>query len=448
MARIELIMPKMGESVSEATIISWSKKVGDLVEIDETIIEIATDKVDSEVPSTHEGKLVEMLFNIDDVVNVGQPFAILETTQESNSDSKVEAEEVEEDIAVEEISQNIEHSVEKIVEEVNETKIVQSSSDKFYSPLVKNIAKKENISQSELDSIIGSGKDSRVTKSDILSFIENRTKTPAEEITVEQIRDEKPKIKEENVKHDNHKQVPIHNTGDVEIIEMDRMRKLISSHMTMSKATSAHITSMVECDMTSIVNWRNSIKEDFKKREGQNITFTPIIIEAMAKAVKDFPMINVSVEGTNIHIHKNVNIGMAAALPDGNLIVPVIKECQNKNLIGITKSVNDLATRARSSKLNPDDIQGGTITMTNVGTFGNVMGTPIINQPQVAIMAAGAIRKKPAVLETEYGDVIAIRHMMFLSLSYDHRVVDGALGGQFVRRVADYLENFDVNLKI
>ena len=229
---------------------------------------------------------------------------------------------------------------------------------------------------------------------------------------------------------------------------MDRMRKLISAHMTMSKATSAHITSFVEADMTNIVNWRNSIKADFKKREGQNITFTPIIIEAMAKAVKDFPLINVSVEGTNIHIHKNVNIGMAAALPDGNLIVPVIKESQNKNLIGITKSVNDLATRARSSNLNPDDITGGTITMTNVGTFGNVMGTPIINQPQVAIMAAGAIRKKPAVLETEYGDVIAIRHMMFLSLSYDHRVVDGALGGQFVRKVADYLENFDFNQKI
>ena len=448
MARIELIMPKMGESVSEATIISWSKKVGDLVEIDETIIEIATDKVDSEVPSTHEGKLVEMLFNVDDVVNVGQPFAILESAQESDSDGQLEAEEVKEDIAVEKISQSIEQSVEKIVEEVNETKVVQSSNDRFYSPLVKNIAKKENVSQSELDSIIGTGKEGRVTKSDILSFIENKTKNPAKEITTEQIKDEQTKIKEENVKVDKHQQVPIHNTGDVEIIEMDRMRKLISSHMTMSKATSAHITSMVECDMTNIVNWRSSVKEDFKKREGQNITFTPIIIEAMAKAVKDFPMINVSVEGTKIHIHKNVNIGMAAALPDGNLIVPVIKECQNKNLIGITKSVNDLATRARSSNLNPDDIQGGTITMTNVGTFGNVMGTPIINQPQVAIMAAGAIRKKPAVLETEYGDVIAVRHMMFLSLSYDHRVVDGALGGQFVRKVADYLENFDVNQKI
>ena len=448
MARIELIMPKMGESVSEATIISWSKKIGDLVEIDETIIEIATDKVDSEVPSTHEGKLVEMLYNVDDVVNVGQAFAILETIQDIDSDSQIEAEDTKKDIVVEEISQNIEQSVEKIVEEVNVTKAVQTSNERFYSPLVKNIAKKENVSQLELDSIMGSGKEGRVTKSDILSFIENRTKAPAEKITIEQRIEEKSEVKEKNVNHNKLQQVPIHNTGDIEIVEMDRMRKLISSHMTMSKATSAHITSMVECDMTNIVNWRNSVKEDFKKREGQNITFTPIIIEAMAKAVKDFPMINVSVDGTNIHIHKNVNIGMAAALPDGNLIVPVIKECQNKNLIGITKSVNDLATRARSSNLNPDDIQGGTITMTNVGTFGNVMGTPIINQPQVAIMAAGAIRKKPAVLETEYGDVIAIRHMMFLSLSYDHRVVDGALGGQFVRKVADYLENFDINQKI
>ena len=269
MARIELIMPKMGESVSEATIISWSKKVGDLVEIDETIIEIATDKVDSEVPSTHEGKLVEMLFNVDDIVNVGQA-AILETTQEGDSDNHVEAEEVKEEIAVEEISQSLEQSVEKIVEEVNETKAVQSSNDRFYSPLVKNIAKKENVSQSELDSIIGSGKEGRVTKSDILSFIENRTKEPAEETTVEQIKDEKPKIKEENIKHDKHQQVPIHNTGDVEIIEMDRMRKLISSHMTMSKATSAHITSMVECDMTNIVNWRNSVKEDFKKEKSKH----------------------------------------------------------------------------------------------------------------------------------------------------------------------------------
>ena len=289
----------------------------------------------------------------------------------------------------------------------------------------------------EMESIPGTGKNERVTKSDMISYLKTRGTTPSS-VTPEKV--EIPKAATQTPPP-----TPIANTGDTEIIEMDRMRKLISSHMTMSKQTSAHITSFVEADMTNIVNWRNKIKAEFKQREGQNITFTPIIIEAMAKAVKNFPMINVSVSGTDIHIHKNVNIGMAAALPDGNLIVPVIKQCQDKNLVGITKSVNDLATRARAGKLNPDDIQGGTITMTNVGTFGNLMGTPIINQPQVAIMACGVIKKKPVVLETEVGDVIAIRHMMFLSLSYDHRVVDGALGGQFVRKVADYLEQFDKN---
>ena len=289
-----------------------------------------------------------------------------------------------------------------------------------------------NIGIEELDNIPGTGKDGRVSKSDMVKYLENKGETTKPSV----VKKEATKIQPST---------PIANTEGTEIIEMDRMRKLISAHMTMSKSTSAHITSFVEADMTNIVNWRNSVKADFKAREGQNITFTPIIIEAMSKAVKDFPMINVSVDGTNIHIHRNVNIGMAAALPDGNLIVPVINECQNKNLVGITKAVNDLATRARAGKLNPDDIQGGTITMTNVGTFGNLMGTPIINQPQVAIMACGVIKKKPVVLETEHGDVIAIRHMMFLSLSYDHRVVDGALGGQFVRKVADYLEQFDTS---
>ena len=287
------------------------------------------------------------------------------------------------------------------------------------------MASKERIEMAELEKIPGTGKDDRVTKSDMIDYIKNRGATSTTS-------SEAPKV------------APTI-SGDSEIIEMDRMRKLISAHMTMSKQTSAHITSFVEADMTNIVNWRNKIKSDFKKREGQNITFTPIIIEAMVKAVKDFPMINVSVDGTNIHIYRNINIGMAAALPDGNLIVPVIKECQNKSLVGITKSVNDLALKARSSQLSPDDIQGGTITMTNIGTFGNLMGTPIINQPQVAIMACGVIKKKPVVLEIEHGDVIAIRHMMYLSLSYDHRVVDGALGGQFVKRVADYLEQFDTD---
>ena len=447
MARVELIMPKMGESVSEATIITWSKEVGEHVELDETIIEIATDKVDSEVPSTHEGKLVEKLFEADDLVQVGEAFAILET----EGGEEIKETSIETPIVVEKSE-----AVSKLQEQTStnttqEKVVVKNSGDRFYSPLVRSMATKEGIGIDELNQIPGSGKDGRVSKSDMISYLKNRSVSTTPISTVAETSSVKV---EEAPKMENKIETPkettqpksttkIPNTGDVEIVEMDRMRKLISAHMTMSKSTSAHITSFVEADMTNIVNWRNSVKEDFKAREGQNITFTPIIIEAMAKAVKDFPMINVSVDGTNIHIHKNVNVGMAAALPDGNLIVPVIKECQNKNLVGITKSVNDLATRARAGKLNPDDIQGGTITMTNVGTFGNLMGTPIINQPQVAIMACGVIKKKPVVLETEHGDVIAIRHMMFLSLSYDHRVVDGALGGQFVRKVADYLEQFD-----
>ena len=436
-------MPKMGESVSEATIISWTKEVGEHVELDETIVEIATDKVDSEVPSTHEGKLVEKLFEADDLVQVGEPFAILEIDGDDSSESSSDNNSVEEitstPAAIEEI---------KTESSTVTLKALKNEGNRFYSPLVRSMASKENIGIDELETIPGSGKDGRVSKSDMISYLSNRgTITKIEqktEVVKEISKPETSKVTE--VK----KEVPVSkpatqipNTGGTEIIEMDRMRKLISAHMTMSKSTSAHITSFVEADMTNIVNWRNSVKEGFKSREGQNITFTPIIIEAMAKAVKDFPMINVSVDGTNIHIHKNVNVGMAAALPDGNLIVPVIKECQNKNIVGITKSVNDLASRARGGNLKPDDIQGGTITMTNVGTFGNLMGTPIINQPQVAILACGVIKKKPVVLETEHGDVIAIRHMMFLSLSYDHRVVDGALGGQFVRKVADYLEQFD-----
>ena len=447
MARVELIMPKMGESVSEATIITWSKEVGEHVELDETIVEIATDKVDSEVPSTHEGKLVEKLFEADDLVQVGEAFAILETEG---------GEEIKETVAETPVSEVKSETASKPQEQTSnntpqEKVVVKNSSDRFYSPLVRSMATKEGIGIDELNQIPGSGKDGRVSKSDMINYLQNRsvsttqTSTQAEtsSVKVEEAPKSENKIEAPKETTQPKSTTKIPNTGDVEIVEMDRMRKLISAHMTMSKSTSAHITSFVEADMTNIVNWRNSVKEDFKAREGQNITFTPIIIEAMAKAVKDFPMINVSVDGTNIHIHKNVNVGMAAALPDGNLIVPVIKECQNKNLVGITKSVNDLATRARAGKLNPDDIQGGTITMTNVGTFGNLMGTPIINQPQVAIMACGVIKKKPVVLETEHGDVIAIRHMMFLWLSYDHRVVDGALGGQFVRKVADYLEQFD-----
>jgi 2-oxoglutarate dehydrogenase E2 component (dihydrolipoamide succinyltransferase) len=440
MARVELIMPKMGESVSEATIITWSKNIGDIIELDETIIEIATDKVDSEVPSTHEGKLVEMLFQADDVVQVGQPFAILETDEDDQEETPL----VKSEALINQPSNNESPISIKEENKISEEKIVKSMSDRFYSPLVKSIASQEGIPFEELEKIKGTGNEGRVTKSDILTYIQSRNTQPTNEDIISKTTVTKESSEVNEVKTEiTTTKVNIPNTGGTEIVEMDRMRKLISAHMTKSKSTSAHITSFVEADMTSIVNWRNSVKDNFKKKEGQNITFTPIIIEAMAKAVKEFPMINVSVDGTNIHIHKNVNIGMAAALPDGNLIVPVIKECQNKNLIGITKSVNDLAVRARKGALKPDDIQGGTITMTNVGTFGNLMGTPIINQPQVAIMACGVIKKKPVVLETEDGDVIAIRHMMFLSLSYDHRVVDGALGGQFVRKVADYLEQFD-----
>ena len=430
-------MPKMGESVSEATIITWSKNIGDMVELDETIVEIATDKVDSEVPSTHEGKLVEMLYEVDDVVQVGEPFAILET--EGSDDTP----DVNDATPAPTFTKVVEQAVTKAVEATTTT--ITNTGERFYSPLVRSMASEEGIEMTELESIPGTGKEGRVTKSDMLSYLKTRGSAPATAPVKTETKKTTPAPKTAVPAYT---PVNVPNTGGTEIVEMDRMRKLISAHMTMSKQTSAHITSFVEADMTNIVNWRNSVKADFKKREGQNITFTPIIIEAMAKAVKDFPMINVSVDGTNIHIHKNVNIGMAAALPDGNLIVPVIKETQNKNLIGITKSVNDLAARARGGQLKPDDIQGGTITMTNVGTFGNLMGTPIINQPQVAIMACGVIKKKPIVLETTEGDVIAIRHMMFLSLSYDHRVVDGALGGQFVSKVKDYLEQFDTTQEV
>ena len=430
MARVELIIPKMGESVSEATIISWVKKVGEIVEIDETIIEIATDKVDSEVPSTHEGKLIEILSQIGDIVKVGQVFAILET-EENEVDPMIKT-----NTKIEGDANKIEDSVITDVKKVSSS--TTNSGSRFYSPLVRSIANKEGISMEELEKVPGTGKDARVTKSDMISYIKTREIISSKTEILKVI---------SNTEND-YKSNSIIDTDKSEIIEMDRIRKLISKNMIKSKQTSAHITSFVEADMTNIVNWRNSVKKEFKKRERQNITFTPIIIEAMAKAVKDFPMMNVSVDEDKIIIHNNINIGMATALADGNLIVPVIKKCQNKSLVGITKSVNDLASRARNSRLKPDEIQEGTITMTNVGTFGNLMGTPIINQPEVAILACGIIKKKPIVVETEYGDAIVIRHMMFLSLSYDHRVVDGALGGQFVRKVADYLEGFDTNTVI
>ena len=433
MAQVELIMPKMGESVAEATVIKWLKNVGDTIEMDESVLEIATDKVDSEIPSSIEGVLVKQLFKEDDVVLVGQAVAIIDTnadatqTDETPVVAKAEVEPSEELV-----------KIEKIIEETIETTSIPKSSDsnKFFSPLVRSIAQKEGISGVELESISGSGKNGRVTKKDILAYLSKRSKAPttthkASTVSTAQIITPSIPVME----------------GD-EIIEMDRMRKMISDHMVMSKHVSPHVTSFVEADVTNIVNWRNKVKDEFLKREGEKITFTPIFVDAVVKAIKDFPMINVSVDGKNIIKRKHINVGMAAALPSGNLIVPVIKDADQKNMIGLTKTVNDLANRARTNNLKPDEISGGTFTLTNVGGFGNVMGTPIINQPQVAIMAVGSIVKKPAVIETEMGDVIAIRHKMFCSLSYDHRVVDGSLGGMFLRRFADYLEGFDPNMDI
>ena len=442
MAKVELIMPKMGESITEATILKWVKNIGDTVELDETILEIATDKVDSDIPSPVAGKIIEIFFKEDDVVEVGKVIAILATEGEDVSPSPAIAEKTEAPkAAAPEKTEPIEVPFSPEPAPIVTTTSL-SSSDRFYSPLVKNIAKQENVSVAELDSITGSGSNGRVTKRDILGYVERRTATPAtiQTKTATAAPGAPPNIPAAASKSSN---AVTQSSGGHEIIEMDRMRRLIADHMVMSKHTSPHVTSFVEADVTNIVNWRNGIKAEFQKKHGEKITFTPIFMEAVAKAINDFPLINVSIEGTNIIKKKDINIGMAAALPSGNLIVPVIKNADQLNLVGLTKQVNALAGKARENKLKPDDVQGGTFTLTNVGTFGNLMGTPIINQPQVAIMAVGAIKKKPAVLETEHGDVIAIRHMMFLSLSYDHRVVDGFLGGSFLRKVADYLESFD-----
>lgn len=431
MARVELVMPKMGESIMEATILKWRKKPGDSVELDEPVLDIATDKVDSEVPSPVAGTLVEILFQENDVVAINKAIAIIET--EAGAAVSAGSSSSTPDTTSVQAAQ-----VPYVPAVAAAPAAVQSSADRFYSPLVRTIAKEEGIPQHELDALPGSGQDGRVTKKDILAYVANRGKsTPATTAPAAP----PPPAAQPAASIPAPPQVSI--SGNVEIVEMDRMRKLIADHMVMSKHTSPHVTSFVEADVTNLVNWRNRIKDQFKKQYGENITFTPIFIEAVARAIRDFPMINISVDGTKLIVRKDINIGMAAALPSGNLIVPVIRNADYLNLAGLTKQVNDLANRARQNQLKPEEIQGGTFTITNVGTFGNVMGTPIINQPQVAIMAIGAIRKKPAVLETEYGDVIAVRQMMFLSLSYDHRIVDGMLGGSFLRRVADYLEAFD-----
>lgn len=429
MAKFELKLPKMGESVAEATITNWVKNVGDKIEQDETVVEIATDKVDSEVPSEVSGTIVELLFNVDDVVQVGQTIAIIET---EGGETTVASPEVAVAAA----------AVEQTVEAAKETIEVDfGASDKFFSPLVKNIAKQEGLSLAELEAIQGTGKEGRVTKNDILDYIKNRSS-----LSVQTSAPAKPaQALPSSTAAPSAKAAPVSVNGQDEIIEMDRMRKMISHHMVQSVQTSAHVQSFIEVDVTNIVKWRDKVKNAFEKREGEKLTFTPIFMEAVAKALRDFPMMNISVDGDYIIKKKNINLGMAAALPNGNLIVPVIKSADQLNLVGLAKAVNDLANRARTGKLKPDDTQGGTYTVTNVGTFGSVFGTPIINQPQVGILALGAIRKVPAVIETTEGDFIGIRQKMFLSHSYDHRVVDGALGGQFVARVAYYLETFDIN---
>ena len=433
MAEFKVELPKMGESVAEATITTWLKAVGDSIEEDEPIVEIATDKVDSEVPAPCSGTVKEILFNEGDVVEVGAVFAIIdselnmvtdEVEQPKTESSNDEFLEDGDKTIEKEILQPIENSIN------NNSEINFKNSSKFYSPLVKSIAKKENISIQELDTIVGSGANQRVTKSDILNYLNNRSGS-------------RNNMEKEVTKTIYKQSISIN--GDDEIIAMDRMRKMIADHMVNSVHTAPHVTSFVEADVTNLVNWRKKVKKSFEEKEGEKLTFTPIFIEAIAKALRDFPEVNSSIDGDNIIIKSNINIGMATALPSGNLIVPVIKNADQLNLVGLAKSVNDLANRAKLGQLKPDEISGGTYTVSNVGTFGNVMGTPIINQPQSAILALGAIKKKPAVIETESGDLIGIRHLMFLSHSYDHRNVDGALGGMFVRKVADYLENFDIN---
>ncbi len=453
MAKFELKLPKMGESVAEATITNWLKKVGEKIEIDEAVLEIATDKVDSEIPSEVSGVLSEILFNVDDIVKVGQTIAIIETESPPTPEGGAQSE----------VNLNISESVKSIESSIAKSTDIVSTppsgagglSDKFFSPLVKNIAKQEGISISELESINGSGKEGRVTKEDILNYIKSPL-APKGGIPsggkLGAIQDEVKTpngIIQQNTTINKPQPAPPLGAGGLsngdEIVEMDRMRKLISGYMMASINTSAHVQSFIEVDVTNIWKWREKNKNAFEKREGEKLTFTPIFMEAVAKALKDFPGMNISVDGDYIIKKKNINLGMAASLPNGNLIVPVIKNADQLNLVGMAKAVNDLGNRAKAGKLKPDDTQGGTYTVTNVGTFGSVFGTPIINQPQVGILALGAIRKVPAVIETPEGDFIGIRNKMFLSHSYDHRVVDGALGGSFVKRVADYLEAFDIN---
>jgi len=442
MAKIEILLPAMGEGIIEATITKWLVKEGEQVDEDQSIVEIATDKVDSEIPSPKSGKIEKLLFNENDIPKVGDTIAILntggsseeKTEPEKTQEEKPQINKVEEPVQLQEIKVNeTNHSESEIS--------VHTANGKFLSPLVRSIAQKENISLSELDNIRGTGNTGRITKQDILNYLNTRTQTGLSANIHEQ-KAESPVVNIPPKQTISNEQ--IYSGGDYEIVQMDRMRKLIADHMVMSKQVSPHVTSFIEVDVTNLVNWRNKHKNTFLEKENIKLTFTPLFVEATVKALKEFPMVNVSVDGDKIIKKKNINIGMATALPSGNLIVPVIKQADKFNLLGLASQVNDLANRARENKLKPEEIQGGTFTITNFGTFGNTTGTPIINQPQVAILGVGAIIKKPAVIETPAGDAIAIRHIMILSLAYDHRVIDGALGGMFLKRIADILENFDI----
>jgi 2-oxoglutarate dehydrogenase E2 component (dihydrolipoamide succinyltransferase) len=422
MSRFEVVMPKLGESIIEATITKWLKKPGDAIQEEDSIVEIATDKVDSEIPSPVDGKLLEILYKEGDIVPVGKVIAIIELSTGTSVSASAAISQSDDGIPSGQEGQSVKTDI----------KTASSATTRFYSPLVRNIAKEEDIPLDELEAVKGSGKEGRLTKKDILDYINIRSdlKVSGSQRLVETALKSKP--------------TTIATIGD-QIIEMNRMHRLLADHMVQSKHISPHVTSFIEVDVTNMVNWRSKIKDQFYKKEGEKLTFTPIFIEAAAKALKDFPGVNASVDGYNIIIRKNIHIGMATALPSGDLIVPVIKNADQKNLLGLAKSVNDLTGKARNNILNPDDIQGGTFTITNFGTFDSLTGTPIINQPQVAILGIGVIKKRPVVIESEDGDMIAIRHMIILSLSYDHRAVDGALGGMYLRKVADYLENFDTN---
>ncbi|WP_285656989.1 dihydrolipoamide acetyltransferase family protein [Allomuricauda sp. NBRC 101325] len=450
MSKFELKLPQMGESVAEATLTTWLKEVGDTIEMDEAVFEIATDKVDSEVPSEVEGVLLEKRFDVDDVVKVGQVVAVIQVdgdidTASSGGETIVVSEP--EPVAVAEL----ETQMAGVKEAVSVATPDYSNSDRFYSPLVKNIAKEEGVSMDELEAIAGTGKEGRVTKNDIMAYLESRSsnggQVKVEAPVVQEVRTEKVETAAPK-ETPQPKATPIKVGEGDEIIPLSRMGKLIAHHMMESINTSAHVQSFVEVDVTNVVNWRNKVKNAFEKREGEKLTFTPIFMEAVAHALKKYPMMNISLDGDNVIKKKHINLGMAAALPDGNLIVPVIKNADQLNLVGMAKTVNDLANRARNNQLKPDEIKEGTYTVTNVGSFGSVFGTPIINQPQVGILALGAIRKIPSVIETDQGEYIGIRSKMYLSHSYDHRVVNGALGGMFVKTVADYLEAWDVNREI